>query len=145
MSLDVIISCSLEYLGFTYLFSNLFCLSELVQSLLRYGKVWTALTCVSACCCILTGSNMTFFFFWVENSHLICFWNSDFKVEELEKEILTSREKIQFCSTKMQELVSVLINFLFSSFDIGKLSIWFEPIYHWPGHQLHAFMLILAR
>lgn len=61
---------------------------------------------------------MTFFFFWVENSHLICFWNSDFKVEELEKEILTSREKIQFCSTKMQELVSVLINFLFSSFDI---------------------------
>ncbi|KDO71508.1 hypothetical protein CISIN_1g000940mg [Citrus sinensis] len=30
---------------------------------------------------------------------------ADKKVEELEKEILTSREKIQFCSTKMQELI----------------------------------------
>lgn len=61
---------------------------------------------------ILTHLWMEYPYLWNELILIICLiWILFFswKVEELEKEILDSKEKIEFCRTKMQELVSISI------------------------------------
>ena len=90
---------------------------------------------------------------YIDNLFDLHFFGS-WKVEELEKEILESREKIEFCRTKMQELVSVsfliIIPFILalkSSFLLYffVMGLWwqvqnrFKPLVH--SYPLDAFTM----